>query len=278
MSCTTPCLMPAALALRTMADGLFEVGGDRLLAIDVLAGVDGLGEQRGAHLGGGGIEEDGVVLVGERLVEVGGAARDAVRLGERGELLLVAADQDRIGHDAVAVLERHAALRADGGDGADEVLVGPHAPGDAVHDDAEPLVRPCLSSRGRGDGQLRAVSEGCQTQDAAGAATIPSTAARCRATSAMPRCGLRSTASRRGSFACELRNQLCSTLLLRLRVLGLGDFKRAPESLLSPPSSSWWQSVFRRASDGGQSLRVFHRFAAMPQGLDREARGLRQAH
>ena len=65
-------------------------------------------------------------------------ARDAVRLGERRQLVLVAPDQDRIGHHAVAVRQQHAALGADGSDGADQVLVGAHAPGHAVHDDAEP--------------------------------------------------------------------------------------------------------------------------------------------
>jgi hypothetical protein len=64
-----------------------------------------------------------------------------VRLRELRELGLVAADQDRIGHHRVAVLERDAALRADGEDRADQMLVRAHAPADAVHDDAEPLLR-----------------------------------------------------------------------------------------------------------------------------------------
>jgi len=70
-------------------------------------------------------------------VEVGGPARDAVRLGQLLDLAGVAADQDRIGHHPVAVLERDPALRADRDDRADQVLVHPHAAGDAVHDDAE---------------------------------------------------------------------------------------------------------------------------------------------
>ena len=98
-----------------------------------------LDDQARAHLGGGGVEEHRVVLVGQRLVEAGGEAGDAVGLGEVGQLLLVAADQNGIGHDAIAIGERHAALFANGRDGADEVLVHAHAPGDAVHHDAEPL-------------------------------------------------------------------------------------------------------------------------------------------
>ena len=61
-----------------------------------------------------------------------------MRLGELRELVLVAPHQDRIGHDAVAVRQQHAALGANSSDGADQVLVCAHAPGHAVHDDAEP--------------------------------------------------------------------------------------------------------------------------------------------
>ena len=53
----------------------------------------------------------------------------------------VAADQDRVRHHAPAVGERDSALRADGADRTDEVLVRPHASGDAVHDDAEAPIR-----------------------------------------------------------------------------------------------------------------------------------------
>jgi hypothetical protein len=63
----------------------------------VLAGADRLGQQGGAHLRGAGVEEDRVVLVLQRRVEVGAPARDAVRLGQRLDLLGVAADEDRVG-------------------------------------------------------------------------------------------------------------------------------------------------------------------------------------
>ena len=126
------------LGLAHDAQRLLQVGGDRLLGIDVLARLYRFAEQCGAHLRGGGVEEYGVVGVGQRRIEVGGDAVDAVGLGQRAELVLVAPDQDRIGHDAVAVAQDHAALGADGDDRAHEVLVGPHAPRHAVHDDAEP--------------------------------------------------------------------------------------------------------------------------------------------
>ena len=64
-----------------------------------------------------------------------------MRLGELLQAVGAAPDQDRIRHHPVAVLERHTALVADGADRADQVLVHAHAPGDAVHDDAEPLLR-----------------------------------------------------------------------------------------------------------------------------------------
>src|SRR5262249_44139790 len=45
------------------------------------------------------------------------------------------------GHHPVAVFQRDAALRADGENRADQMLIHAHAAGDAVHDDAEPLLR-----------------------------------------------------------------------------------------------------------------------------------------
>src|SRR5207253_2632563 len=58
-------------------------------------------------------------------------------LGQSADLLGVAADQDWVGHHAITVRQRDAALFADRQDRAHEVLVEPHAAGDAVHDDAE---------------------------------------------------------------------------------------------------------------------------------------------
>ena len=111
----------------------------RLLAIDMLAGGDRLAQQADAHLGRAGIKENGVVLVGQRGIEVGRRALDAVLRGDGLHFLGVAADQHRVGHHAVAVGERDAALVADRADRAHQVLVVAHAAGDAVHDDAEAL-------------------------------------------------------------------------------------------------------------------------------------------
>ena len=120
-------------------NGLLEPGRDRLLAIDVLAGADRLGQQSGPRLRGRGIEEDRVGLVGQRLVEIGGPARHAELLGQTFDLARIASDQNRIGHHAVAVRQQNAAGVADRDDRADQMLIEPHPPGDAVHDDAETL-------------------------------------------------------------------------------------------------------------------------------------------
>ena len=105
--------------------------------VDVLAGVDRLPDELRAQAGRRRIEVDRVVAIGERRVEVGRPARDAVRARQRLDLRGVAADEDRVGHHAAAVGERNAALRADRADRADEVLVRAHPAGDAVHDDAD---------------------------------------------------------------------------------------------------------------------------------------------
>src|SRR5437660_1565369 len=53
-------------------DRLLEVGRNRLLAIDVFAGVDRLAQQRGSRLRGRRVEENAVVPVSQSLVQVGG--------------------------------------------------------------------------------------------------------------------------------------------------------------------------------------------------------------
>ena len=58
-----------------------------------------------------------------------------------GHFLRIAADEDRVRHQAGAVLQRHAALPADLEDRADEVLIHAHASRHAVHDDADALLR-----------------------------------------------------------------------------------------------------------------------------------------
>jgi hypothetical protein len=53
------------------------------------------------------------------------------------QLLGIAPDQDRVGHDARAVPQPNPALGADRENRSNQVLVRAHPAGDAVHDDAE---------------------------------------------------------------------------------------------------------------------------------------------
>ena len=109
----------------------------RFLGIDVLARGDRLLDEPGSQSGRCRIEIDRVIGVRERGGEVGRPSRHAVGPGQLLELVGVAADEDGIRHNAATVGEGHAALRADRADRADQVLVGAHPAGDAVHDDAE---------------------------------------------------------------------------------------------------------------------------------------------
>src|SRR4029078_1999322 len=86
---------------------------DRVLAVDVLAGGDRLFEQGWPHLRGCGIEKDLVVLFCHSFFRFGLPALDAGLLRERRRLVCIAADQDRIGHDAVAVRKPDTTLRTD---------------------------------------------------------------------------------------------------------------------------------------------------------------------
>ena len=128
--------------MRAISTASFEVGRDRLLAVDVLAGARAPWRAASGRICVVPASKKTVSsLFGERGVEVGAPAGDAVGLRERLDLLGVAADQDRVGHHPVAVGERDAALRADGADRADQVLVHPHPAGDAVHDETESSSR-----------------------------------------------------------------------------------------------------------------------------------------
>jgi hypothetical protein len=97
-------------------DRLIEIGRDRLFAIDVLAGIDCVGQQHGARLRGRGIEENGVARLKQCLVEIGGPALHVELFCKTLELVGIAADQDRIGHHAIAIAEQHATGISDSDD------------------------------------------------------------------------------------------------------------------------------------------------------------------
>ena len=109
------------------------------------------GGNRRLHAGGAQrgqlrVEVDRVVRVRERAVQVCGPARHAVLLGDLLQLGGVAAHQDRIGNQTRPVRQRDATLLPNRQNGTDQMLVQPHASGDAVHDDADPLLVHCFSS------------------------------------------------------------------------------------------------------------------------------------
>src|SRR5262249_46503763 len=87
-----------------------------------------------------GVEENLIFRIGQRGFEIGAPAPNRVLPCQFLDLRRVAADQEWIGHQTRAIFERDAALIANCQDRADQVLVHAHAPGDAVHDDADALL------------------------------------------------------------------------------------------------------------------------------------------
>ena len=83
------------------------------------------------------VEVDELIGIFQALIEVGAPARDSVFARERGELDGVAPDQDRLGPEDVTVGLNQSTLLAHRDDRANEMLIGPHAAGDAVHDDPD---------------------------------------------------------------------------------------------------------------------------------------------
>src|SRR5438874_1517797 len=133
-------VLDARLFCRAIEVGrLRKRGGDRLFAVHMLAGGDGALEELRSKLGRCRIEKD-FVLALKRGVEIGAPSLELILRCEAFELLRITTDEQRIGHEPAAVLERHTALAADREDRADEMLVHAHAPGDAVHDHADALL------------------------------------------------------------------------------------------------------------------------------------------
>ena len=118
-------------------EGGLGIHRDGLFTVDVLSGGDGLAHAIGAAAGGLGIEIDRVFGIRELGIKIGCPAHAFVHGGELRELGFAAADEDGFGPDDFAVVDFEAALLTDREDRADVVLVGAHASGDAVHDDAD---------------------------------------------------------------------------------------------------------------------------------------------
>jgi hypothetical protein len=75
------------------------------------------------------------------LVSKDGRACVVAASKKMASLLSAKAHQNRIRHHAVAIGEPHPAGIADRDDGADQMLVEPHAAGDTVHDHAKTFCR-----------------------------------------------------------------------------------------------------------------------------------------
>ena len=101
-------------------------------------------DQFGTHLRRTGVEENLVIGVGKRSIEVCSPPRHVMFLSKPLNLLAIPPNEDRIHHQPVAVAENDAALVADGEDRADEVLIVAHPPGHAVHDQPNPPLGHCF--------------------------------------------------------------------------------------------------------------------------------------
>ena len=111
--------------------------GGGLFAVNMLARSDRFFDSTRTAAGRLRVEVNEILGLGEFRIEVGGPAHAFVHRSELRELGFAAAHEHRLGPDDFAVTDLQASLFADGEDRADVVLVGAHASGDAVHDDAD---------------------------------------------------------------------------------------------------------------------------------------------
>jgi len=114
--------------------------GDRLFEVDVLARINrGTGTLR-PPAGGAGIEINRDIGVGKARVAVGAPFQTTMRRRQGSELHRVAAEQHRLGHETVAIVERQPTLTADRHQRA-QMLGRAEASGGALDDDADRACR-----------------------------------------------------------------------------------------------------------------------------------------
>ena len=95
-----------------------------------------------------GIKENFVIRIGKRRVQIRGVFFHTILCRELLEFVSTASSENRVGHDAFIATD-HATLLTDGENGAHEVLIGAHASGDAVHDNANvACIHKCLIKAG----------------------------------------------------------------------------------------------------------------------------------
>ena len=114
--------------------------GQRLFAIDVLAGGDRLFQHGDASLRCGRVEEDGVGGVRERGVEIGGPIRELVGARDGGKARGVAAREQQARNQSVIAM-RKPALVDDRDQGVRQMLGRGDAAGRAVDNDADRVAR-----------------------------------------------------------------------------------------------------------------------------------------
>ena len=131
-------LAAARVGLSEQCEALRGGGSDRLLGIDVLAGGDRLGENVDALLGRGRIEEDRPGGVRERGVKIRGPFRDVVGVRDRGKTIVVTANQQQAGDQAV-IVQYEAAFTDDRDQGVCQMLRRADAAGGAVDNDPNRL-------------------------------------------------------------------------------------------------------------------------------------------
>jgi hypothetical protein len=83
------------------------------------------------------IEINRVRRIIERGVDIGGVTDARAHRGEFLQLLFIAPDENRLGHEGFATGDLDPPLFANCEDRANEVLVGPHSPRNTIEDQAD---------------------------------------------------------------------------------------------------------------------------------------------
>src|SRR6266851_5979510 len=129
-------LLAGALGGAGQRQRVLQIPGDRLFEINVLAHGEGGAAALGPPAGGAGVEIDLDRRVGQAGVAIGAPFETAAAPGECGKLLRVAAEQERLWHEAVAIRERQPALPRYR-EQCPQMLGGAEPAGRAVDDDAD---------------------------------------------------------------------------------------------------------------------------------------------
>ena len=86
--------------------------------------------------GAAGVKKDFVIWVGQYGIQIRRVFLHTMLRCQLLEFVSIATREDRIRHDALITADQ-STLLPNGEDGAHEMLIGAHASGDAVHDDAD---------------------------------------------------------------------------------------------------------------------------------------------